>query len=115
MDTPTPPEDAPLYIIDGLQKQDPATLTALSSYVEQLADEKHAEMEAKLEEREVEFDDSPDEWGQDDWEAETANTEAPAKACVTTKTIDGRDYYYYQWRDGSQIKSEYIAPVNPSD
>lgn len=40
--------------------------------------------------------------------------EAPPRASVTTKTIDGRDYYYYQWRDGERVKSEYIGPVDPA-
>ena len=40
--------------------------------------------------------------------------DAPPRASVTTKTIDGRDYYYYQWREGDRVKSEYIGPVDPA-
>ncbi|EMA18794.1 hypothetical protein C442_14170 [Haloarcula amylolytica JCM 13557] len=30
------------------------------------------------------------------------------------KTIDDREYYYLQWREGEQVKSQYVAPVGPS-
>lgn len=32
---------------------------------------------------------------------------------LTTKTINGNDYYYLQWREGDQVKSQYVAPVDP--
>jgi hypothetical protein len=32
---------------------------------------------------------------------------------VTTKTIDEREYYYLQWREGEKVKSQYVAPVSP--
>ena len=37
----------------------------------------------------------------------------PAKATLTTKTINDNDYYYWQWRgkDG-KVKSRYKSPVN---
>ncbi len=64
--------------------------------------------------------DTPDEW--DDAEAwddalEDALREADiarSKGTLTTKTIDGRGYYYLQWRDGETVTSQYVAPVNPS-
>jgi len=63
--------------------------------------------------------DAPDEW--DDGEAweealEDAFEEADiprSKGTLTTKTIDGRDYYYLQWREGEKVTSQYVAPVNP--
>ncbi len=39
---------------------------------------------------------------------------ARAKGTLTTKHIDGRDYYYLQWRDGDTIHSQYVAPVSPA-
>lgn len=33
---------------------------------------------------------------------------------LTTKTIDEREYYYLQWREGEKVKSQYVAPVSPS-
>lgn len=113
--TPKPPDGAPKYIIEGLQKQSPEVLEELSGYCESLAAEKVRELEAQLEEKQVEIDETPDEWEPDEWEETVADVEAPPKACITTKTIDGRDYYYYQWREGSSIKSEYIAPVTPAE
>jgi hypothetical protein len=37
----------------------------------------------------------------------------PAKASIVTKTINDNQYYYFQWREGDTIKSEYLAPVSP--
>lgn len=37
---------------------------------------------------------------------------APSRATLTTKTIDGNNYYYWQWREGDQVKSEYIGPTH---
>jgi len=37
-----------------------------------------------------------------------------SKGTLTTKTIDDRDYYYLQWREGDSVKSEYVAPVTPA-
>ena len=36
----------------------------------------------------------------------------PAKATLTTKTINDNDYYYWQWRgEDGKVKSKYKAPV----
>ena len=76
---------------------------------------KRAQLEAEIEEREADADDIPDEWDDDEWTTVLEETDAPAKATLTTKEIDGREYFYYQWREGSKIKSEYVAPVSPAD
>lgn len=64
---------------------------------------------------------APDEWD-DDEEWRDALDEAFEKAeisrskgTLTTKTIDGRDYYYLQWREGDSVKSQYVAPVTPAE
>ena len=36
------------------------------------------------------------------------------KGTLTVKQIDGRGYYYLQWREGSKITSQYVAPVSPT-
>jgi len=65
--------------------------------------------------------DTPDEWNDDDgWQdaLEDAYDEAgivPSKGTLTTKTIDDREYYYLQWREGDSVKSQYVAPVSPSE
>lgn len=64
--------------------------------------------------------DAPGEWDREEW-AETLEdafekAEIPrSKGTLTTKTIDGRDYYYLQWREGDSVTSQYVAPVSPSD
>lgn len=113
-DTPDAPETAPKYIIEGLGKQSPETLEAIAEYAERLAAEKRVAVRDELQSEEAVSDEPPEEWDAGEWEAATSDADAPAKATVTVKEIDGREYYYYQWRDGSKIKSEYIAPVNPS-
>ena len=64
--------------------------------------------------------DAPDGWDDDDaWEEALGDAFEEAdiprsKATLTTKTIDGRDYYYLQWREGESVTSQYVAPVNSS-
>lgn len=61
--------------------------------------------------------DAPKEWADDkaEWDEKVDGAaEIPrSKATLTTKTIDEREYYYLQWRDGEKIKSQYVAPVSP--
>lgn len=39
----------------------------------------------------------------------------PENATVTVKeTCPGQKYYYWQWRDGDRVRSEYIEPVSDS-
>lgn len=117
-DRPAPPRDAPQDIIDRLQQQPPDRLEAIASYAEQLATVKRAaetESDGAVEPGDrVSFADAPDEWSADAWNDVTDDCSAPPRASVTVKEIDGRSYYYYQWREGDAVKSEYIAPVNPA-
>ena len=110
-----PPESFPQYLGDGLQKQSPEILEDIADYATRLATAKREQLDAEIEEREADVDVVPDEWGDDAWATALEETDAPPKATLTTKEIDGRKYFYYQWRDGSKIKSEYVAPVNPSN
>jgi hypothetical protein len=58
------------------------------------------------------------EWEDDDaWqealEEAFEKAEIPrSKGTLTIKTIDGREYYYLQWREGDSVKSQYVAPVS---
>ncbi|MFC6722834.1 hypothetical protein ACFQE1_00105 [Halobium palmae] len=36
----------------------------------------------------------------------------PGKATLTKKTINDNEYWYWQWREGDSIKSQYKGPVN---
>lgn len=110
---PTPPDRIPKYIAEGLAKQDAGTLRAIATHAEALAAHREAVAEGTLEEETTAEDDRPDDWDDDEWEAAVEGTEAPAKATLTVKTINGNDYYYYQWREGDEIRSEYVAPASP--
>lgn len=99
--------NVPKYIQQGLEKQDPETLREIANRATVLANEKEAELEAELPKREVDDVELPEEI------CEQEPDEAPSKAGITIKTINDNRYYYYQWREGDQIKSEYIAPVDP--
>lgn len=37
-----------------------------------------------------------------------------SKGTLTAKTIDGREYFYLQWREGDRVTSQYVAPVSPA-
>jgi hypothetical protein len=41
----------------------------------------------------------------------SAESEAPARANVTVKRINSNEYFYYAWRDGTRVKTEYICSV----
>jgi len=118
-DPPDPPEAAPKYILEGLEKQEATTLRAIARYADRLADHREAAA-AELEADPVDVGATPDEW--DDGEAwADALQEAHEKAdlaagtgTLTTKTIDGRDYYYLQWREGDTVTSQCVAPVAPA-
>ncbi len=62
----------------------------------------------------------PNDWDDDEeWEdaLESARQKAaisPSKGTLTTKTINRREYYYLQWREGKKVKSQYVAPVDPA-
>lgn len=106
--TPEPPASIPQYILDGLDRQDAQTLEEISRYAEDLAAAKEAEAEAELEDdEEVVREDSED--------VDDLPDDVPTKASVVVKEINSNRYYYYQWREGSKVKSKYKAPVDPDD
>ena len=117
---PQAPQALPKYLIEGVEKQSPEKLRELAAYAESMADWMEAETQRELEaQADQSTTETPEEWDDDEWDeaVDDAREEAeiPAsKGTLTTKTIDGRDYYYLQWREGSKIKSQYVAPVTPS-
>lgn len=118
---PQEPQTLPKYLIEGVEKQSPEDLRDLARYAERMADWMEAEAQRELESQaDQSATETPEEWDDDEWEdaVDDAREEAkiPAsKGTLTTKTIDGRDYYYLQWREGSKIRSQYVAPVTPAD
>jgi len=62
---------------------------------------------------------TPESWDDREWEASVESARekagiAASKGTLTTKTINGRDYSYLQWRDGDKVRSQYVAPVDPA-
>jgi len=90
-------------------------LRSIARYASDLADlkERLVQEEVEAEAVKVKEDKTPDGWDADEWTEQLKDSNAPPRATLTTKTIDSRDYYYYQWREGDKIKSEYVAPVSP--
>lgn len=111
---PDPPASLPKYLREGATKQDAATLRELAAYATALADWKEADAATALDDAAVDDDETPSEYDDAEWEDALDSTGAPPRATITVKEINGNRYYYYQWRDGDAIKSEYIAPVSPS-
>lgn len=118
---PDAPETLPKYLLEGIQKQSPETLRELAGYAEQMADWMEAQAQRELESKaEQATTETPEEWDDDEWEEAVDEAREQAelsknKGTLTIKTIDGRDYYYLQWREGSKIKSQYVAPVAPAN
>ncbi|MDT3437474.1 MULTISPECIES: hypothetical protein [Halobacteriales] len=102
---PTPSADLPPDVVDTLDDYSPELLRHIASYAEKLAEYREredrlaeAEDEDEIEER---SDDLPDH--------------VPSKATITIKEINDNRYYYWQWRDGDKIRSQYKGPVNPGE
>src|SRR6056297_2158630 len=104
-DRPAAPADLPEIVVDALDELDPDQLRSAARYAERLAD--HEDRGGR---REGESDeDDVEDPGDDPPEG------VPAKATLTTKTINGNRYYYWQWRDGETVTSKYEGPVHPSE
>ena len=99
---PPPPANLPTEIVNTLNESDPERLRDVASYAEALAE--HKEREACLEEStgQDEVEERPDDLPDD----------VPAKASITIKKINNNRYYYWQWRDGDKVRSQYKGPVN---
>nr|WP_176705328.1 hypothetical protein [Halobacterium sp. GN101] len=102
---PSPPVTLPTEIVNTIDESDPEQLRDVASYAEALA--KHKEREACLEESsdQEEVKERPDDLSDD----------VPAKATITIKEINDNRYYYWQWREGEKIRSQYKRPVNPDE
>jgi len=106
---PDSPDGIAQYILDGLDRQGPETLRRIAAHAETLADWKEAQAEAELK-------DGDDEVVREDSEdVEDLPHDVPTKASVVIKEINDNRYEYYQWREGSQVKSKYKAPVESSE
>lgn len=120
-DTEEPPIDRTIVDDRDLAIDVAAHMAAAAEDLEALADRPVLGPETVYRE-DIERDttDAPDEW-EDEGEWREALDEAfekadisRAKGTLTTKTIDDREYYYLQWREGDSVKSQYVAPVSPA-
>jgi hypothetical protein len=100
---PDAPDTIPEYILDALDRQDSDTLRQIATHATALADHHEQPDDDDQPPSDVEDSDMPED------------DDVPAKASIVTKTINDNQYYYWQWRDGDQIKSKYKAPVNPDE
>ncbi|WP_254280780.1 hypothetical protein [Haloarcula marina] len=101
---PTPPTNLPTEIVNTLNESSPEHLRDVASYAEAVAE--HKERQARLEEADdANVEERPDDLPDD----------VPAKATITIKEINDNRYYYWQWRDGEKIRSQYKGPVSPDD
>jgi len=100
---PTPPADLPTGVIDTLDDYSPELLRHVASYAEELAECREREDRLAEAEDEDEIEERPDDLPDD----------VPSKATITIKEINDNRYYYWQWRDGDKIRSQYKGPVNP--
>jgi hypothetical protein len=102
---PTPPAELPTDIVNTLNSFSPDHLQHVARYAEELAEYKARE--ARLEEKsgDDEINERPDDLPDD----------VPSKATITIKEINDNRYYYWQWREGEKVRSQYKGPVNPDE
>ncbi|MFD1600519.1 hypothetical protein [Halobellus rarus] len=103
---PTPPAELPTGIVNTLNGYSQDQLQHVARYAEELAEHKARESLLEEESDDAGIDERPDDLPDD----------VPSKATITIKEINNNRYYYYwQWRDGDQVKSKYKSPVNPDE
>jgi len=102
---PIPPATLPSEFVDALNEATPEQLRNVAQYSEALAEHKEREARLETEEDDTDVEERPDDLPDD----------VPAKATITIKEINDNRYYYWQWREGDQVKSKYKSPVNPDE
>lgn len=104
-----PRDRLPEPLVEVLREADEPTLRATIEFARERIDAAATQSEETVAEA---GRDPP--WGwegtDEEWAAAIADCAAPARATPTVKTIDGNDYYYWQWSDGDATRSEYIGP-----
>ncbi len=102
---PTPPADLGTEVVNAFNESTPEHLRDVATYAEALAKYKERDIHVKKPTDQEEVEERPDDLPDD----------VPAKATITIKDINDNRYYYWQWRDGDQVKSKYKSPVNPDE
>ncbi|WP_080510392.1 hypothetical protein [Halorubrum coriense] len=102
---PTPPADLPTEMVDTLNSYSPTQLRYVAHYAEALASHKT---------RGVHLEEEPDSNEANERPGDLPNN-VPSKATITIKEINDNRYYYWQWRDGKKIRSQYKGPVSADE
>ena len=102
---PTPPADLSTDLVNTLNESSSEQLQNVVRYAEALADHKDGGGHVGEESDDDDSDERPDDLPDD----------VPSKATITIKEINDNRYYYWQWREGDKVKSEYKGPVNPDE
>jgi len=98
-------DEIPENIKTILSELDAETLNKVALYAEQLAvAAENAEADTEQHHSEEKED---SEGVANDERPETV----PSKATITIKEINDNRYYYWQWREGDSVKSQYKGPV----
>ena len=91
-----------------LAELDPDELDDVSQRIRELAEQKR-EQESQESEGEGSGEEEDRETVTDSHGDELPKS-VPAKASLTVKTINGNEYYYWQWRAGEKVTSKYKCP-----
>lgn len=101
----SPPADLPDDVVTLLDEYSADRLQQVAEYAEALAATRDPDTQRTEQDTDEQREDRPDDLPDD----------VPTSATLTTKEINDNRYYYWQWRDGEQIKSKYKCPVNPDE
>ena len=102
---PTPPADLPDDVVTLLDEYPADRLQQVAEYAEALAAARAHDAQRTEPDDDEQREDRPNDLPDD----------VPTSATLTTKEINDNRYYYWQWRDGEQIKSKYKSPVTPDE
>jgi len=105
MDAPEAPAEIPDDFAARLQGFDAETLFSIACYAEALGESKSQDDDPSDESDASEpvLDEQGDELPDD----------IPSKASLVQKEINDNRYWYYQWREGDTVTSEYKGPAEP--
>lgn len=94
---PSPPDDLDphLYaVLEALGERDAETIRTVADYVDDLA--AYAESRADRESGSSAGDEIP------------FPDDVPSRASATVTEVDDDEYYYFQWREGDEIRSKTV-------
>lgn len=108
---PTPPSELDQTGREALEElagQDTSTIRAVSDYLEALAAWRARHGNSDGDDDGDGSDDGDGEPPSDGVEPDAYPDDVPERASVSVTEIGGTEYYYYQWRDGDEIRSKTV-------